>query len=170
MNNVSLKASTFNYVPKLGVIAGLSLNAKEVKCLEMALYFLSEQLNKSIPDLRFVNFPEYRLRYINDWMNSSRLKSQLRSDGSNSAVWGVMDMEDIKWLALALEVGITEEVIISMAADDANYERDMALMYEEDIDLNGQYYAFHNYYCSIAQLQPRLLQKLKYILNNYFAI
>ena len=170
MNNVSLKASTFNYVPKLGVLAGLSLNAKEVKCLEMALYFLSEQLNKSIPDLRFVNFPEYRLRYINDWMNSSRLKSQLRSDGSNSAVWGVMDMEDIKWLALALEVGITEEVIISMAADDANYERDMAIMYEGDIDLNCQYHAFHNYYCSIARLKFALLLKLKNILNNYHSI
>lgn len=170
MNNVAIQVSTLNCASTLGIIAELSVNANEVKCLEMALYFLTEQLNKSKSDFRFHDLRDYRLRYISNWINSSRLKNQLRSDGLNTVIWAVMDIEDIKWLALALEVGITEEVIISMAADDANYERDMAVMYEDDIDLNGQYHAFHNYYCSIARLKTGLLVKLKNILNNYYAI
>ena len=168
MNNVAIQLSTLNYASTLGVIAELSVNANEVKCLEMALFFLTVQLNKS--DFQFHDLRDYRLRYISNWINSSRLKNQLRSDGLNTVIWAVMDIEDIKWLALALEVGITEDVIISMAADDANYERDMAVMYEDDIDLNGQYQAFHNYYCSIARLKSGLLLKLKNILNNYHSI
>lgn len=170
MRNLSVQTSTLNYVQTLGVVGKLSVNANEVKCLEMALYFLAEQLNKPKSDLRFLSFCNYRFRYISDWINSSRLKIQLRSDGLNNAVWAVMDVEDIKWLALALEVGITEDVIISMAADDANYDRDMAVMYGDDIDLNGHYHAFHNYYCSIARLKHGLLLKLKNILDRHHNI
>jgi len=82
----------------------------------------------------------------------------------------VMDIEDIKWFALALEFGITEEIVVTMASDDANYDRDMAEMHGDDIDLNNQYYDFHRYYCSIARLKLQLLGKLKNILSNYYAI
>lgn len=170
MNNYIEQTPMLNRSPILGMIDELLVNANEVKCLEMALYFLSEQLKKSKPDLRFQHFRDYRFRYMGDWINNSRLKNQLRSDGLNSVVWIVTDMEDIKWLILALEVGITEDVIISMAADDANYDRDMAVMYGDDIDLNSHYYDFHNYYCSIARLKSALLIKLQNILNNYHKI
>jgi hypothetical protein len=170
MRNLAVQASTLSHVQTLGVIGKLSVNANEVKCLEMALYFLADQLNNPKSDFRFHNFCDYRFRYISNWINNSRLKIQLRSDGLNSAVWAVMDVEDIQWLALALEVGITEDVIISMAADDANYDRDMAIIYGDDIDLNGHYHDFHNYYCSIARLKYGLLVKLQNILNRHHAI
>lgn len=170
MNSFAVQTSKSIRSPVLGVIDWISLNVNEVKCLEMALYFLTEQLNKTKQNLQFLNFRDYQLRYMSDWIYDSRLKSQLRTDGLNTVVWPVMDIEDIKWFALALEFGITEEIVVSMASDDAHYDRDMAEMYGDDIDLNSHYYAFHRYYCSIARLKLQLLPKLKNILSNYYAI
>jgi len=158
-------SSYFNWI-NTGVINTLSLNHNEVKCLDMALQFLHKQLNQAKKHFYFTELRDYRLNYISRWLHNPRLKSQLRFDGQNSADWAVMDREDVEWLALALEVGINEDTIITMAADEANYECDMAAMYGDASDFNSHYIAFYRYYCQIAELRHPLLMKLRHILND----
>jgi hypothetical protein len=169
MNQVAIRLSTKSYPPMTGAIGYLSLNYHEVKALEMALYFLTEQVSKTKRHAFFADLRDYHLRYISDWLNNATLRSQLRFDGKNSVAWAVMSAEDIEWLLLALEVGMTEETIISMASDEANYEQDMAMMYSEmSSDFMSHYRAFHQYYCQMAQLRPALLTQLRQMLNHHY--
>ncbi len=161
-------------VTPIGAIGYLSLNYNEVKCLEMVLYFLTEQLNGIPAHLIFTKLREYHVRNLSHWLNNANLKSSLRFDSKNSVMWPVVSLEDANWLVLALEVGIPEDTIISMAADDAHYERDMAMMYAEtdedyglaDEAFSHRYCAFQQYYGQIAQLECALLAKLRQILND----
>ena len=170
MNNLAIQTSMLSYTPTFGVIDKLSLSINEVKCLDMALQFLREQLNQPKKHIYFTDLRDYRLNYISQWLHNPKLKSQLRFDGKNRVDWAVMDSEDIEWLALALEVGINEDTIITMAADEANYECDMADMYGDVSDFNSHYIAFYRYYCQIAELRHPLLMKLRRILNDYHSI
>jgi hypothetical protein len=159
----------------IGGIDYLSLNYNEVKCLEMALYFLSEQLNHPSPHCLFSRLRGYHVRNLNYWLNKPDLRRQLRFDSTNDALWPVVSSEDAEWLALALEVGINEDTIFLMAADDANYERDMAAMHAEedpntymlaDLAYISNYVSFYNYYCDIASCRHELLIQLRTILND----
>lgn len=147
----------------VGAIGYLFLNYDEFKCLDVARQFLTGQLNQSNQHPCFAGLSQYRLDYIDDWLHDPKLKSQLRFDGKNKVRWAVIDEAVVNWLALALEVGFSEDAIITMAADEAHYECDMAAMYGDDSNFNSHYRAFYQYYCRIAKLRYPLLRKLRAI-------
>lgn len=168
MYSSTTQAACSPVIPALyGVIDRLSLNYKELRCLEMALYFLTTQLNQPKQQNDFNGLRHYRLNYINAWLHNIQYRSQLRFDSTNRVDWAVMDIEDIRWLALALELGIFEDIVIALSTDDAHYECDMATVYGDKSDFTEQFRSFYHYYCQIARLRQSLLTKLKHILDNH---
>ncbi len=155
-------------------IGRIDINYHEVKCLEMAMYFLSEQLNLATSHKLFVDLRDYHVRNINHWLNNTQMRQSLYFDGSNTVRWPIVSSEDAVWLMLALTVGITEATIASMAMDDAYYGRDMVTMTAKtteefayaDLVFNDHYRDFHDYYCQIATCREILLNKFQKILNN----
>ncbi len=180
MNQLAMLSSENDmiaYTPAIGAIGYLSLNYNDVKCLEMAIYFLTEQLYTQRPHPFFTDLRDYHIRYLTHLLSNRNLRNQLRFDGTNKVMWPITCSEDAEWLALALEVGIMEDTIIAMAADDANYERDMATMYAEtdkdfrfaEESFNNHYRTFHQYYCQISHSKYELLTQLRQILNNQYS-
>lgn len=161
-----------NYHPHWDAMNTILLNHEEVKCLEMALYFLTEQLQAQTPHFVFTEFRNYHLVCLNHWLNQAKCKKQLRFGSQCQVSWPIYDLRGIQWLALALEVGISEETIIAMAVDEANYQRDMAMRYAETDDdycaadeaFYRHFQVFQQYYSRIAQSSQGLLAKFQQIL------
>ena len=157
---------------------GISLNHMECKCLEMAFYFLTEQCYSKNPHFVFTQFKDQHLRSLHRWFNHSKLKKlkkQLRFNPQVEVAWP-MDPDhskDLIWLALALEVCMTDDTVLLMAADEANYARDMELQYaetDEDFDAADDVFYLHyqelrHYYTEIAKCSSELLAKFRDILE-----
>lgn len=174
MPNLTLQMSNkYLYPVVLGAVDYIDLNYHEVQCLEMALYFLTSQVVATRPHHLFTALRKYHIDHLNDWLHNNMWRSELRFDAENSVQCPVESLDDAKWFALACEIGINEDTIISMAADEANYELDMAMMYDEkrsdeasynDV-FHNNYRAFHMHYCNIAKLKEKLAAKFRQILN-----
>ena len=144
--------------------ASISLNHTELKCLEMVFYFLTEQCYSKNPHFVFTQFKDQHLRSLHRWLNHptlKKLKKQLRFDHQVEVALP-MDPDhskDLIWLALALEVGMTDDTVLLMAADEANYARDMELQYaetDEDCKAADEVFYLHykelrHYYSEIAK-------------------
>lgn len=173
-----LMTSTALLTESTPVIRGLGLldiNYHEFKCLGMGVYFLLDQLNQQKRHYCFTALRDYHVRNIEHWLSNQSLKSQLRFDASNSVFWPVVSSEDALWLIAALKVGIhEEETIISMASDDAAFERDMAIKYADSDEalvlaesvFYESFKAFHKYYCHMAECRDSLIDKLKAIVMH----
>ncbi len=151
------------------------LNYTEFKCLEMALYFLTEQCYSKSPHFVFTQLKDQHLRSLSRWLNQAKLKKPWRFNHQAEVAWPIDQehQEDLTWLALALEVGMTDDTILLLAADEANYARDMALQYaetDEEYDAADDafylhYQEFRHYYREIAQSGSQLLAKFRDILE-----
>lgn len=178
MNQLAILPSTercpVHFTQAIGALGYLSLNYNEVKCLEMAIYFLSSQLNNQNPHPFFTDLRNHHIRYLTEWLDNADLRKHLRFDSTNKVMWAITCSEDTEWLILALEVGLTEDTIIAMAADDANYEKDIEIGYAETDDefrlaeasFYTRYRAFHQYYYQISYSKYELLAQLRQILND----
>ncbi len=155
-------------------LGSIELNYHEVQCLEMALYFLKSQVINDQSHKLFADLRKHHIDHLSDWLHNNLWRSELRFDGMNTMSCSIESLEDAKWLALACEKGINEDTIFAMAADDANYEMDMAREYAEK-EYNDELYhdacsssyrAFYNRYCEIARLKPVLASKFRNLLAS----
>ena len=175
MRTIQSSALLTQSTPVIRGLGLLAINYHELKCLEMGLYFLKDQLTQKKRHRCFAALRDYHVRNIEQRLSNQSLQSVLRFDGTNSVLWPVVSSEDTFWLMAALKVGIyEEETIIAMASDDAAFERDMAIQYadtNEDVTLaESMFYesirAFHDYYCHIAKCRDSLIKKLKAIVMD----
>jgi hypothetical protein len=165
---VNSNVNYYDHLPKTSI----SLNHMELKCLEMAFYFLTEQCYSKNPHFVFTQFKDQHLRSLHRWFNHSKLKKlkvQLRFNDRMQLEWPINTKDDFTWLLLALEVGMTGDTVLLMAADEANYARDMELQYaetDEDCDVFYLHYReLRHYYSEIAQCSSQLLAKFRDILE-----
>ncbi len=175
MSRVVIQESVQQFYPSVFEGLGrIELNYHELQCLHLAIYYLKLQLSKSQCHSPWTNLRDYHTRNIEHWLNRSGLKRELRFDGNNSVAWPVLSSEDVEWLLLALEVGINEDTIVDMSADEANYDRDMALMHVEDekacaladTACSERFCSLVDYYCQIANCSNTLLSKLRQVMND----
>lgn len=171
-NVVNLKLS--HAVSMESPLGYLSLNFSELKCLEIALHFLTEQLGNVVPHLALVNLRQHHVDYLQ--MRLKRLLSKCRGDSETQSEqkWQISSLEDIEWLDLALAFGICWETVISMAKDAANYEYDMqhfatkfldALSYDASSD--AAYFSKHlHYYSQFMQFKTSVQTKLRAALER----
>ncbi len=159
----------------LGAIGTLSLNAQEMKCLEIALYFLTEQLNQNPPPVCFLQLRNHHVQHLSQWLDDANLKMKRRSvvEGAPCIEQSISSFEDAEWLALAVQIGITWETIAAMATDAANYERDMKKMAAKtaynsagiEAEFHRHVCDFHAQYSQATACKNELLAKLRQILN-----
>lgn len=175
MSRVAKQESVQQFYPTVFEGLGhIELNYNELQCLHLAVYYLKLQLLKSQCCSLWTNLRDYHARNIDHWLNGSGLKKELRFDGNNSVAWPVLSSEDIEWLLLALKVGINEDTITAMSADEANYDRDMALMHVEDANAytlanlacHERFWSLVDYYRQIADHKTKLLTKLQSVLKG----
>jgi len=145
----------------------LSLKTDEWRCLEIALYFLEHQLSAPSRHAFFKDLSAEHVTVVRHFLKHLSLKDQIPNDF-------VASSNILSWLALALEVGITQDTLIMLSADEANVEQDMAFMdakTEADyIHAKGVFYSFYRVayrgYCHIAQTKPSVLKKLRQLLAS----
>ena len=136
----------------------------------MAVYFLTEQLSQIPRNLLFAKLQNYHVRNLSIWLSHSQFKQCM----SANQKWSLVSSEDVKWLILALQMGITEKTIINMALDIVSYEYDMlnsntqvSISYQlTDLVNYANYKAWYDYYSDIASYQSQLFKKLQDVLNH----
>jgi len=157
--------STWQPEPQVDVDT-LFVTIEEWHCLKIALYFLEHQLTAPYRHEFFKDLREDHVAIVQHFLKHLSLKNQARHDSS------VASSNTLSWLALALEVGITQETLIMMSADAANIELDIALMTaktEADyIRAKGVFYSFYRIayrgHCHTVQSKPSVLKKLRQFL------
>ena len=140
----------------LGVITHVELNYHEVQCTELALIGLAERIrNNDLPDnpaKPSMNHLKAQLNYLRHWLNQPALKSQLRLDGSNTALWPVTSSELVDWLLAICQSCINEDAILIAAADASCYE--YAEFSETYLENNDSYsLADDMHYCHFSAFQ-----------------
>lgn len=173
--NVNSNSQKLQFFPTIPAPDILSVNYYEAECLEMALSFLSEQVNKIVPDADFIGLRLEHLQDLGYWFNSNIRKSYLRNNLHSSWVGCIPHVELVKWLVLALEKGMTEQTVMMMATDMANYEKDMWMMSAKSADEEAEALAryqvwYRNHYAlyqRAASYKDKLLVKLKRILQEF---
>jgi hypothetical protein len=163
-NLISLRS----HIPTEGVIDYISLTSREVKCLDIALYFLSQQLYTASPHSLFIDYQEAHYHHLYRWLNHPALKVNLDFLIQESVLWPIMSTEDTPWLMLALEYGVIDQTLESLATDQALYECDMLrkemMSLEESLSFVEKEKSFFSIYLKnyqkIAQVKDGLLAKL----------
>ena len=172
MFQTALESAAGHTLPEvLGVLGQVSMNYCEVRCCDMALYYLSWQLSKAVPHPYFRSLKQSDIQYLDVWLHQAHKRNACRFDGTNEVSWEVKTLEYLPWLALALDVGINEETIRAMAIDDAHFEQDkdgaVDVDLTNDAPLEHDLYQMHYVqYCQSARYKAPLLSKIKAILNN----
>jgi len=148
-------------------VDALFVTIDEWHCLKIALYFLEHQLTAPYRHEFFKDLCAEHVTVVRQFLKHLSLENQARHEL-------VASSNTLSWLALALEVGITQETLIMLSADEANVEQDMAFMdakTEADyIHAKGVFYSFYRVayrgYCHIAQTKPSVLKKLRQLLAS----
>lgn len=144
------------------------LTYAELKCLEIALYFLGEQLCKAVPHPLFVSLCHYQVLHMYHQLEPLLLKRRLEPAEQQPLQQWVTSAEALEWLVRALEIGMTWETIAAMATDSANYQRDMLKMAAEtgeehwhaDVVFERSLYMYHRQYSQFMSHASDLLNKL----------
>lgn len=143
----------------------LSLN--EIKCLEMAIVYLQAQLVKPDTTLLFQPLSETIVCEICDWLRDSHRMKLLHTADIEQTAWPLLRSNAIDWLIFALETGMTEDCLLTMAADQANFDYDMATLYDSDekqfslaeLAWHDNYRSHFDHYHSLLVHKPTLLAK-----------
>ena len=158
----------YDYLAKTNV----SLSHNEFRCLEMALSFLREQCYSKNPRSAFTQLKDRHLISLKDCFKQSKLNKQLYLLGQIEIELSIDPNHDLEWLFLALEVGLTEDVVSIFAEDEANYKRDVDLLYAKNDEdrrrADDMFYVnfkeCQQYYRDIAKYSSQLLAKFRDIL------
>lgn len=173
--SITFNSQQFQFFPAMPAPDLLTVNYYEAECLEMALSFLSEQVNKIVPDIDFIGLRLEHLQDLAYWFNSNIHKSYLRKDLDSHWTGWIHHAEQVKWLVLALEKGITEQTVMMMATDMANYEKDMWMMTAENAAEEAEalpkypvwYRNHYAIYQRAASYKDKLLVKLRRIWQSF---
>ena len=174
MNAFAQPLTRFSFHP-LGVIGDVELNYHELACLDMALSYLRSQVTNDQKPYALLGVSHHEIDCLDNWLHLVEYRQQLRLDGSNTVHWPFTSFRDVEWLLLGLRYGINEDLIITTAADHANYEYDMETILSEDnldaytladLAYHDSYQSFYHYYAQIAAHKAALITKLKAILDS----
>lgn len=163
----------FDYHP-LGIIGSITINYADVQCLEMAYYYLQSKVNEPRQRFGLLTLSPDVLHNLDYWLKLSPYRDSLKLDGSNSVMWPFTSFFDVEWFLRGLKYGINEDTITAMAADQANYDIDMANLYAEDsegcysladVAYNDSFRSAYQYYCDIATRKAGLIKQLHAILD-----
>lgn len=154
----------------------VSLNFNEIKCLEITLYFLTEQLYCRSRHAFFMQLQHCNVQYLEHWIISAkaRLRTYMRAENTNSIDWPVTEPENTVWLISALEHGLKDSTIISMAVDEANYNSDMEKMAAKtaheyalaDSIFDERFHTYHLYFSQFVSCGRGVAAKLRRVLNS----
>lgn len=106
----------------------LSLTHDEIHCLEMALYFLDDQISSSSRHDDFILMRRDEVMLLNNELDTSTMKSFLHREKHYRIAWPISSLVNMEWVVLALEVGVNLKTLASMAKEHGHYARDMERM------------------------------------------
>lgn len=103
----------------------LSLTHNEIHCLEMALYFLDDQISLSSRHDDFILMRRDEVMLLNEELDTATMKSFLHREKHHRIAWPISSLVNMEWVILALENGVNLKTLASMANEHGHYARDM---------------------------------------------